>query len=360
MLYIFAFFSTLVVTFLATLVVRRLAWRLKIVDQPGGARKIHRQPVALLGGVAIFLGLVIVVGYYALFTERLFIGAIEPKHLLGVLAALSLIVIGGVLDDVYHLSPRQQIVWPLIATLIVIASGIGVKQITNPFDGVIDLTRYQTLLFWWQGLPYYLVWLADLLTFVWLMGMSYTTKLLDGLDGLVAGLLFIGAVMIFLLTTVTKFFQPDVALLATIVAGVALGFLFWNFYPARVFLGESGSIMAGFLLGLLAIISGGKIATALLVIGIPALDAAWVILRRLFWERRSPAQADAKHLHFRLLSVGFTQRQAVLLLYSIAAVFGATTLILQSFGKLLALGVLAAVMLLLVIFIFYRYRRRNA
>jgi len=260
-------------------------------------------------------------------------------------------MIGGALDDKYNLKPSRQMIFSVLAAFAVIASGIGIREITNPFGGVIDLAQWEKVLFWWQGVGYRLTLPADIFTFVWLLGMTYTTKFLDGLDGLVSGITVIGAMMIVLLTTMTKWFQPEVGLVAIIAAGAFLGFLIWNWHPAKIFLGTGGSTFAGFLLGSLAIISGGKIATTLLVLGVPILDTAWVILRRLFWDKKSPTQADRKHLHFRLLDVGFSHRGAVLFLYIVAALFGITTIFLQSREKLIALGSMAISMILLAIFL---------
>ena len=132
-----------------------------------------------------------------------------------------------------------------------------------------------------------------------------------------------------------------------ILAGSAIGFLVWNWHPAKIFLGEGGSLYIGFVLGVLAIISGAKIATTLLVMGVPILDVVWVIVRRLFWERRSLARADRKHLHYRLLDVGLSHWQAVVFLYVLTGTFGLVALGLGSSGKLIALIVLMVVMVML-------------
>ena len=189
--------------------------------------------------------------------------------------------------------------------------------------------------------------------------MMYTTKLLDGLDGLVSGISAIGAIIIFLLTTMTKYYQPDTALLSLIFSACCIGFLIFNFNPAKIFLGEGGSLFTGFMLGVLSIISGGKIATALLIMGIPILDAAWVILRRIF-EGKSPFKtADRKHLHFRLLDLGMNQKQTVIFMYFLSAGFGISTLFLQSKSKLIALGVLALVMLIIGFVVLKIFKKQN-
>lgn len=339
------FFITLIISFLLTPAVIRIARRFGIVDVPSEARKIHGVPIPLLGGLAIYATIILVVGAILIFWPTVFAPAIPFKSLLGVLLGGLILMVGGVLDDRYRFAPKQQIVFPIIAALIIVASGVGIREVTNPFGGTLSLVLWERVLFWWNGVGYRLTLPADVLTFVWLMGMMYTTKFLDGLDGLVSGLTVIGAFMVFLLTMTTQWFQPSVGVLAIIVAGAFCGFLFWQFNPAKIFLGEGGSLLAGFFLGILAIISGGKIATTLLVLGIPVLDAAWVIVRRTFWEKKSPTVADRKHLHFRLLEAGLSHRQAVLVLYAFATLFGALTLVLQSKEKLVALGVLVVLMI---------------
>ena len=144
------------------------------------------------------------------------------------------------------------------------------------------------------------------------------------------------------------------------LAGSCLGFLVFNFAPARIYLGQGGSLLTGFLLGSLSIISGGKIATALLIMGLPILDVVWVISRRLLIEKRSPfTTPDRKHLHFRLLTAGFSERGAVLFLYGVTIVFGSTTLIFRGLTKLYVLIGLAAVMLLLGLWLVRRERIRT-
>ena len=177
------------------------------------------------------------------------------------------------------------------------------------------------------------------------MGMMFTTKFLDGLDGLVTGVVAIGALIIFFLSRDPRWLQPEVALVALIFAGACLGFLVWNWHPAKIFLGEGGSLFTGFVLGTLAIISGGKIATTLLVMGLPALDVVRVIARRA-QKKTSVFAGDNEHLHFKLLRSGLSQRQAVILLYSLSLIFGLSALVLQTTYKLIAFGILLLVMLL--------------
>ena len=344
------YFLALIITFLLSavlsIIVKKLAIRFDILDYPREERKIHKQPIPLLGGLAIFLAFSIVVIFYS---QDILTSHILAKHLWGIVLGGGILMLGGILDDKYNLRPRYQIIWPISAALAVIIVGLGMKDITNPFGGIINLNTVSWNIFSWQGLPYKISLPADILTFIWLMGMMYTTKFLDGLDGLATGISAIAAFLIFLLSIVTVYFLPEVALVAIIFVGACLGFLLFNFNPAKIFLGEGGSLFLGFMIGVLAIMAGSKIATTLLVMGIPILDVLWVIGRRIFWEKRAPFTADKKHLHYRFLEAGFSERRTVLTLYTISAAFGLLTLFLQSEGKFLALGVMIILMIIIAI-----------
>lgn len=360
--YILPFVFSAVASVFLTMAVRKWAISKQVFDRPEIApeRKIQVQPTPLLGGVAIFLAACLVTVGYVVFSHRLLGGYMLPKYLAGMGLAGLLLMIGGYLDDRFHMKPSRQIIWPILACIVVVAVGIGVSYITNPFGGVLNLDRVNWQIFSWHGIPYQLTLWADLFAFIWLMGMMYTTKFLDGLDGLVSGIGVIGSVILFFLSLGKEVAQPETALLASIFAGACLGFLFFNFHPAKIFLGEGGSLLVGFMLGTLSIISGAKIATALLIMGIPILDVAWVIIRRMFIEKKSPfSTADRKHLHFRLLDVGLSHRGAVLLLYAISLGFGAVALFSGTRQKMIALVVLVGVMLLLGSAVVYRFRKKQ-
>lgn len=347
-----------------TAMVRTLARRWGVVDKPDAApdRKRHERPVPLLGGVAIFGALLLTVALVWIVQPSLFFGGyLLPKHLLGVLSGGLLLVIMGVFDDVRRLSVAPRIVCIAVAALLVIAAGIGIPYLSNPLGETIRLDQWARTLFSLRDVPYRLVLPADLFALLWLMAAMYATKLLDGLDGLVSGVTVIGSLILFSLSMTQKVGQPETALLAAIVAGTFLGFLLFNFHPATIFLGEAGSLLAGFLLGVLAIISGGKIATALLILGIPMLDLIWVVLRRLARNRSalSWAQADRTHLHFRLVDMGLSVRQAVLLLYVLTAVFGSATLFFEGKEKLVVLGLVVLTMVVLAGWVVRRSRRRG-
>ncbi len=343
-----------------TYLVKKIARRLKLLDYPDQNRKFHTQPIPLFGGLAIFLTFTAVVWLLAFFSDNLLGKDISFKQLIAITLAGLVLMIGGYLDDRCHWSWKKQIIWPILASLIVIMGGIGIKFVTDPFTGgLLHFDNLKIEIMRLAGVPYYFTWWTDLFTLIWLMMLMYTTKLLDGLDGLVSGVGAIGGLIIFGLTQAQAWHQPPVGLLAITLAGACLGFLVWNWHPAKIFLGEGGSLYIGFMLGILAIISGGKIATALLILGIPILDVVWVIIRRLFWDKRKISEADRKHLHYRLLDVGLSHRQSVLVLYFLTASFGVASLFLRTQGKLLALGIMTIVMVILATLVVMVYKKRR-
>lgn len=360
--YTVPFLLAFALAIILTLIIRKLALRRQIVDNPdiSPERKIQKAPVPLLGGLAIFLSFTLVMLGYTLFSERVLGGYMLPKYLIGMTIGGLILMVGGFLDDKHGLKPNKQIIWPILACLVVIASGIGITYITNPLGGTIYLDTIKIKIFELGGLPYYFTLFADLFALIWLLGMMYTTKLLDGLDGLVSGMTTIGAIVIFFLSLNKEVAQPETALLAIILAGASLGFLMFNFHPAKIFLGEGGSLWTGFMLGVLSVISGAKIATTLLIMGIAILDVIWVVIRRLFFEKKSPfGTADRKHLHFRLLDVGLSHRQAVLFLWFLSLCFGLTALFFKGQQKLVTLVILAVVMIILAVILVVAYKKKK-
>lgn len=339
---------------LLTVGVRYVAQRVRLVDKPTGeGKKIHVRPIPLGGGVAVILAWSIGV---VLLWSSLTHGYVLPKHLVGILIGAGLLAIGGVLDDRFQLKPHLQLVAPFLAVCVVVASGIGVSSVTSPFGGTIMLDQWSIPLFTWGGVPYHLTVFADLFAFIWLMGMMYTTKLLDGIDGLVSSVTLVGACFLALLSFTARVNQPETGTLALLLACAFCGFLIFNWHPASIFLGEAGSLFAGFMLGVLSIFSGAKVATTLLIFALPILDVAWVIGRRVLVEKRSPFMGDRLHLHQRLLDAGFSQRQTVTILLSLTIAFGACGLLFETRQKIIALCI---AMLCMVIFGFLLSRQKK-
>lgn len=334
------FLLSLAISLIFSFISIRLANYFGILDRPKDERKIHTKPVPLLGGVGVFFAFFLVL---FLISDRLVSGDLEYAHWIGVFVGSLFLLIGGVLDDKYNLRPAYQFFWPVLASIAVIVGGVDIEKITNPFGGYFFISSS----------------LSFVIIFFWLLGMMYTTKILDGLDGLVGGVVMIGALIIYLFTMSEKYFQPDVGFASIALSGVCAGFLILNWHPAKIFLGESGSLFLGFILGVLAIISGGKIAIALLVMALPIMDVIWTIIRRLRAGKNPFKFADRRHLHHRLLDLGLGQRKTVLIYYIFSGVFGLSALFLQSIGKIFALCVLVFIMIFIVFGFNYLDKKKN-
>lgn len=350
-LYLLPFVAALAISFLLVPLVKKGAIRLGVVrgHRPGHLQDVHtqKQPVALLGGTAIFISFLALLGYYSLFTEQLLSGFLLPKYLWGILVAGVVLFIGGFIDDKYELPARWQWVAPVLAIAIIIASGIGIDFISNPLGEEFRLDQWSTTIFQIGDLPYRIVWGADLFTLVWMLGMIYSVKFIDGVDGLSATINFIGFLIIFFLSLMPNVGQPETAFLAVVMAGAILGVWIYQFPHGQIQIGEGGVWFMGFMLGLLAILSGGKIATALLVMGIPIIDTARVIIGRLA-RRQSPFKGDNTHIHHLLLRLGLKPWQVVLSVGIPSLFFGVLGLILQGEQKLIALLLVFSGMTVLV------------
>lgn len=314
---------------LLTPVVRKLAVRKNVIDQPKGGRKIHVQPTALWGGLATGITILVVLALLLLYAQGT---ELRAGQVIGFMIGIAILIAGGMLDDAYDLPPRLQILAPILASIAIVVSGSGIVQVTNPFGpGAFSLVWTQ----WNIGQILTISFPADLITILWLLVVTYAMKFLDGLDGLVAGMTAIGGALIAALAGSQAYFQPLVAVMALAIAGAHLGFLPYN-RQGSMFLGEAGSTIAGFSLGVLAVISGAKLATAAAALGVPLVDIGLVVIGRLV-RGVSPFRGDATHLHFRLLQAGMSQRNAVRALWGIALVFGLLALTLQTQGKIFLL-----------------------
>ncbi len=347
MVYLLVFASGFLLALGLTPTAARLGQRLGLLDRPGGRRR-HRGAIPRTGGLALF-GAFMVVVLSTLLLPQLFPDAAawlpprndpnELRRLVALLVGSTFCVAVGVLDDRFEFSPAPQYLAQLTAAAVAIGGLIFIKHVNNPLG--------TGLLGGPEGLPW---WLVGPVTVFWFMGMMNTVNWLDGLDGLVAGVtaIFCAILAIHMLFVVEPP-QESVALLPVALLGTVLGFLPFNFAPARVFMGSSGSYFLGFALAALGIIGGARLATVLLVLGLPILDVAWLIVQR--WRRGvSPGQSGRDHLHYRLQEKGLSERAIVLGYWLFCAIFGGLTLVLDSrLYKLVALLGLGAVGLLVLV-----------
>lgn len=351
-IYIYSFIGAFILSFLFTILVKNWAIKHKLYDQPA-PRKVHSRPIPRLGGLAFFVSFFLLILFFLIFkpdmsrfSPWLWLGGLVDKKLLGVLIGAIILIIVGIIDDKKNLPPVTKLSWQIIAALVVIASGIGIDYIRNPFGGpFIYLDHWQIPIHLYSQ-TYHFVVLGDLFVIAWIVLIINVMNFLDGLDGLAAGVSFIALMVLFSLSLLPEVNQLQTALLCIIAAGAIAGFLPHNFFPAKIFMGDTGSMFLGYIIAVLAVISGGKVATSLLVLGFPVLDGLWVVGRRLI-HKSSPFLADKKHLHHRLLAIGLNQKQAVLLIYLLSICFGVVALISNTKGKLGAFIGLLAVMLIL-------------
>ena len=342
-IYLVFFALSFFISFIATFLVARFALRHNIVDRPDEERRFHKTPTPMLGGIAIFSSFFLVTLIIGVFGGYLLNGNIPLPLLVGIWVGGGILMIGGYLDDRFRLPAPYSLAFPILASLAVISAGVHAVSIHNPLTGgVITVSS---------------LWSA-VIVFVWTMTMTYTTKILDGVDGLVTGISAIAALTLFGLSLSPQVAQQQTAMLAIAFAGSLLGFLILNFHPAKIFLGEGGSTFAGFMLAVLAIVSGGKMATTLLIMGIPLLDVIWVVLQRLI-SGKSPFSGDRRHLHFQLQEIGLSVPQSGIFLYALSGIFGVSALFLQSRGKLIAFLILVLVMLAIIASIISIYKRRG-
>lgn len=327
-------------------------------------RDVHKKPIPRIGGVAIFLSFIIILAVFLAFHKDIGFGS---ERILGIDCKLLSIFIGGsvvavamLFDDIYNLPAWQKLALQIIAVLIVISSGIGIDSLTNPFGGSINLNSVYIPIFTHEGITYHFSLWSDLLTMIWIVGMMNTINFIDGVDGLAGGVSFISLITIFLLSISAAVMQPTTALIAIILAGSVLGFLFWNFPPAKIFMGDSGSMFIGFIVGVLSLISGGKLATVFLVLGFPIVDGLFVVLGRLQRHENPFTTPDKTHLHHRFLKAGYSPRQSIIFIYLISIVFAVVALQATAIAKLVAAVILIIVLLILIKLLAMKEAKQNS
>lgn len=304
--------------------VRRFANRFGLIDQPDGGRRRHAKPVPLAGGVAAWAAMLCVGSVLWVFVPALPASFRFLKWSSLVFAAIPLLVI-GVLDDRYRLRPAWLLVGALCSILLALGLGIRIEHITHPLGGVATFAPIASL-----GI-----------SALWLLACIGSTKFADGVDGLVAGQTVIGAMLIGWLCCTPAYFQPHVGVLAALFGGSFLGVLLHNWPKAQLFLGEFGSTFAGFGLGVLASISGAKVAIAFMAMGFFAADMLWVMARRV-WRGRSPFEGDQTHLHFVLRAAGLPSWAVAMVVWGLGLGFGIAALQFQTQGKIALVGILIA------------------
>lgn len=328
-------FSAAGLTWAALFPIRAVAIRLNLYDLPD-ARRVHTRPLPRIGGLGIFVGFMAAVALS--FSLPVLRFQVEIERVLLLVVAATLLTAVMLVDDLVGVPPLPKLAAQVAAALIVVlprlrdeTHGMVIEQFNAPFAGTITLPLSIALAF----------------TVFWIVGMMNTVNWADGIDGLAASIALIASVILFLHTYYRPSGDPQftISLLAIALAGSVVGFLPHNWHPSRIIMGDCGAMFLGFGLATVSIIGGAKIATALLAMGVPILDVAWVIVSRVV-NGRSPAIADRGHLHHRLLDAGLTQPQVVACFAGLTATFGALALTLPSReSKMVAMLVMGVVVL---------------
>ena len=336
---LFAFILALAISFACTPAVRMLAIKIKAVDVPKDNRRMHKVPIPRMGGLAIFAGFLVSVLFFVPLGN-------EFRSIL--IGALILVVL-GIIDDIVALKPRTKFAGQIIAALIPALSGVSIHGIVNPFVP----GQYSTLGIF--SIPF---------TVIWIVGITNAVNFIDGLDGLACGVSAIATVTMFIIAVL--FGETYIALMMAALAGACLGFLPYNMNPAKIFMGDTGSMFLGYILatvsiqGLFKFYAVISFAVPFILLGLPIFDTGFAIVRRLL-KGQSPLQADRGHVHHRLIDLGFDQKQSVAILYTFSALMGLTAVILARTNEskliILAIAVLVCFFLAMSLMSFEKHHR---
>lgn len=319
------------IAFSATPMVISLAHKVNAIDVPKDARRVHKKPTPLMGGLAIFYGFVVSVVCFATI----------DKEVLGILIGCVIIVTTGAVDDITDMKPIIKLLCQVLAASVVVCCGVRIEHFANPFAS-------------WFGDHYIVLdyWVSCAITIIWIVGICNAVNLLDGLDGLAVGVSSIASIALLTLTLISE--NLNVAIITAAVAGAGFGFLPYNFNPAKIFMGDTGALFLGFILacisvqGMLKISAVISFAAPVLILGLPIFDTVFAILRRVL-TGHSPMQADRGHLHHRLLDMGFSQRRVVAILYTLTAVLCMTAVVISIRGYTRGLILICSVLLIILV-----------
>ena len=336
------FIPTIILSFLFSFAILVISKKRKWFDVPDEPRRVHTKPTPNLGGIAMFAAFWIIAAGFLYFNH---VEGAYFKYIIGLFIGSLVLFVTGIIDDRKKINPSLKLIAQIIAGLSVIAAGVGITYLNNPLGGFIYLNQIQIPILTINGITYNLTLIADLLALIWIVGIINVINFLDGLDGLASGVSAIAFIAIYFLSISPAVNQPLSAIIALIALGVILGFLPFNLNPARLFMGDTGSMFLGFLLATLAIVAGGKLATALLVLGLPIFDGLWVTVSRLIAGKK-PWEAGRDHLHHKLMDLGISKRNIVFIYWIITALFAGISLAGDAKTKFIALIVLVLLMII--------------
>ncbi|MBP3950062.1 undecaprenyl/decaprenyl-phosphate alpha-N-acetylglucosaminyl 1-phosphate transferase [Bacillus sp. YZJH907-2] len=322
-LYILAFFVAFTVSLLSTPLVIKFAKAIGAVDQPD-YRKVHKQVMPRMGGIAIIIGTI----------AGFLIVPVESPYITSIIVGAGIIVIVGLLDDLYTLSAKYKLIGQLLAAGIVVMSGLRIELINLPFDVQIQLGFV----------------LSAILTVLWIVAITNAINLIDGLDGLAAGVSTIALASILAMAILDG--QYLVVPIAIILIGSILGFLPFNFNPAKIFMGDTGALFLGYAIAVISVMGLFKSVTVfslvipIIILAIPIFDTIFAIVRRIL-NKKKISEPDKSHLHHCLLEMGFSHRKTVLIIYVVNIFFGVSAIVFSN-AALWGSVIIIAVLLLLI------------
>ena len=328
--YLIPFITSFALTVILITVGSYLAGKIKWQGRRS-ERHIHKKGVFRIGGIVMILvfNLVTILNPDLVFTPEL----------LGMMFGTLIILAVGVRDDIKEVFWKTQFLFQVMISILVFVVGVRIYYVSNPLTGgIINLDAGFGIIF------------SIAIVIFWIVLMINSINWLDGIDGLSGGVTFIGAMTVFFLSLKPEVNQPPVAIVSVILAGSVLGFIIYNFNPSRVIAGTAGSMFMGFSLAVLAIFSGTKIATAILVMALPIIDFLWVIGERVR-ERESIFKPDRRHLHYKLLELGWSQKKITLYFYAVTIIIAIIALNTRMIGKTITLSATFGVLLIILIWI---------
>ncbi len=351
MQYILPGLSACILTLLSILIALKVFPKIGLVDKPK-KYGLKRKPIPYPGGIIL----------YFVFAALALIFFEPTTKLIGLLLGGGLLVGVSFIDDRIELPAWLRLFVQIIVGVIMVAVGVGIETITNPFGGYLWLNTV-ILTINWGDTVFNLMLLSAIFTVIWIVLIVNTMNWLDGIPGLVSGITVLSSLTLFFLSISEIVNQPEVAMLAIIVSGIAFVFWIFDFYPPKIILGDSGSMFFGFLLAVIAIFSGGKIATAFLILGFAIIDVLYVVVSRLI-KKQAPWKGGewdkyrkAVHLHHRMLKFGLSERQVLVAIYILSAIFGVSALFLGTKGKFWAIIILAFASFALGLFLHLKRRK---
>ena len=335
---ILAMLVALTISFAATPIIKSFACKVGAIDVPGEARRVHDHPIPRLGGLAIFLGFLLSVVLFADIS----------RQVQGVLLGSIIIVAIGAVDDIVSLNAWVKLIGQIAAAVVAVMHGVVIEVVMNPNI----FSESEHLILGMLSIP---------ITIIWIVIVTNSVNLIDGLDGLAVGISAIGSVTMLVIAIAVS--EGNVAVILAALAGACVGFMPYNLNPAKIFMGDTGALLLGYVLSTVSVMGMFKFyaivsfIVPVLALALPVFDTTFAIVRRLL-KGQSPMTPDRGHFHHLLIDMGYSQKQAVAILYAISAILGVGAVVLATTGELKVLILIIAIIIAAVVW-FSIYKNKH-